>query len=178
MWVSVSVTTRRPRAGEVDGIHYHFVSDADFDRLVANDGLLEWARYGHARYGTPAGPVRDALAAGRKVLLEIDLQGARQIRESLPEARFVFVAPPNWEALVSRLSGRGTETPAQMEERLRAARVELEAQDEFDHVVVNDDVERAVEELVDLIGLCDEGAPPSGAFDQQAPTVSEPESLS
>ena len=105
------------------------------------------------RYGTPAAPVRAAVAAGRRVILEIDLQGARQVRERLPEARFVFLAPPSWDELSQRLVGRGTETPAQREQRLETARTELAAQAEFDHVVVNDDLGQAVDELVDLLGL-------------------------
>ena len=107
VWVSVSVTTRRPRPGELDGVHYHFVDDAEFDRLIATDGLLEWAEYAGNRYGTPAAPVRDRLATGAPALLEIELQGARQVRARDAEAQLVFLAPPSWAALVSRLAGRG-----------------------------------------------------------------------
>jgi guanylate kinase len=154
LWVSVSATTRPPRPAEVDGVHYHFVSDADFDQLVATDGLLEWAVvHGKERYGTPAAPVRAAVAAGRRVILEIDLQGARQVRTRIPEARLVFIAPPDEATLRKRLVGRGTETPEQMERRLRTAEAELAAADEFDHVVVNDDLGTTVAELVDLLGL-------------------------
>ncbi len=154
LWVSVSATTRPARPGEVDGVHYLFVTEEDFDALIAHEGLLEWARvHGVHRYGTPAAPVRAAVAAGRRVILEIDLQGARQVRERLPEARFVFLAPPSWDELSQRLVGRGTETPAQREQRLETARTELAAQAEFDHVVVNDDLGQAVDELVDLLGL-------------------------
>ena len=153
VWVSVSVTTRAPRPGEIDGVHYLFITDGAFDELVRTDGLLEWADYGSARYGTPAGPVRDALARGQKVILEIEVQGARQVRRSLPEARLVFIAPPSWDALVERMRKRGTESAEQMEARLRTAALEMTEQGEFDHVVVNDDVERAAEELVDLMGL-------------------------
>jgi len=154
LWVSVSATTRPPRVGELDGVHYNFVSNADFDQLVATDGLLEWAVvHGLERYGTPAAPVRAAVAAGRRVILEIDLQGARQVRSRMPEARLVFIAPPDEATLRQRLVGRGTETPEQMERRLRTAEAELAAADEFDHIVVNDDLGTTVAELVDLLGL-------------------------
>jgi len=152
VWLSVSATTRRPRPGEVDGIHYHFVSDAEFERMAADRELLEWAVvHGRARYGTPRAPVERALAAGRPALLEIDLQGARQVRESMPEALFVFLAPPTWEELVRRLVGRGTEEAEEREARLATARVELAAAEEFDVTVLNDDVRRAAEELVSLM---------------------------
>ncbi|MFT3969721.1 MAG: guanylate kinase [Micropruina sp.] len=154
VWVSVSATTRAPRPGEVDGQHYCFVSNEAFDELLAGDGLLEWAVvHGRDRYGTPAAPVRAALDRGERVILEIDLQGARQVRASVPQARLVFIAPPNWDELVARLVGRGTETAEQRERRLRTAKDELAAADEFDHVIVNDDVGRAVDELVDLLSL-------------------------
>ncbi|MGV8907852.1 MAG: guanylate kinase [Propionicimonas sp.] len=154
LWISVSATTRAPRPTEVDGVHYHFVSDADFDQLIATDGLLEWAVvHGKERYGTPAAPVRAAVAAGRRVILEIDLQGARQVRSRIPDARLVFIAPPDESTLRQRLIGRGTETPEQMERRLRTAEAELAAADEFDHVVVNDDLGTTVAELVGLLGL-------------------------
>ena len=151
VWVSVSVTTRRPRPGEVDGVHYHFVDDAEFDRMIADDGLLEWAEYAGSRYGTPAAPVRERLAAGFPALLEIELQGARQVRAREPEAQLVFLAPPSWSALVSRLAGRGSEAPAAQERRLAIAQAELDAAGEFDVVVVNDDVARAADELVSLL---------------------------
>ncbi len=154
VWVSVSATTRPPRPTETDGVHYHFVSSAEFDRLIASDGLLEWAVvHGRDRYGTPAAPVAEAVARGERVILEIDLQGARQIRQRLPRARSVFIAPPNWDELVSRLVGRGTETAEQRERRLLTARTELAAAAEFDHIVVNDDLGRAVDDLVSLLGL-------------------------
>jgi guanylate kinase len=148
VWVSVSATTRRPRPGERHGEHYHFVTDAEFDRLIATNGLLEWAEYAGNRYGTPAGPVRDRLATGRPALLEIELQGARQVRERDAEAQLVFLAPPSWAALVSRLAGRGSEPPAVQERRLALAQAELDASGEFDVVVVNDDVARAADEVV------------------------------
>lgn len=152
VFVSVSATTRSPRPGEIDGVHYLFVDDAEFDRLVAEHELLEWAVvHGAARYGTPRQPVLDAVARGQEVILEIDLQGARQVRESCPGARFVFLSPPSFDELRRRLTGRGTETAEQQRRRLATAREELEAQAEFDHVVVNADVERAVADLIDLV---------------------------
>ena len=152
VWLSVSATTRPPRPGEVDGVHYHFLSGEDFAARVADGEMLEWAVvHGRASYGTPRGPVDEALADGRLPLLEIDLQGARKVRASMPEARFVFLAPPSWDELVSRLVGRGTETEEERAVRLDTAKVELAAQQEFDHVVVNDDIRRAAEELVSLM---------------------------
>jgi guanylate kinase len=151
VWVSVSVTTRRPRPGEVDGVHYHFVDDAEFDRLIATDGLLEWAEYAGNRYGTPVEPVRRRLETGQPALLEIELQGARQVRARAPEAQLVFLAPPSWGELVSRLAGRGSEPVAVQERRLALAQAELDASGEFDVVVVNDDVARAADELVGLL---------------------------
>ncbi|HEX6876864.1 MAG TPA: guanylate kinase [Nocardioidaceae bacterium] len=152
VWISVSATTRGPRPGEVHGRHYWFVSDEEFDELISSGELLEWAVvHRGARYGTPRRPVEEALAAGRPALLEIDLQGARQVRESMPEALFVFLAPPSWEELVRRLVGRGTETPEERERRLETAREELAAEAEFDVTVVNREVHAASEELVALI---------------------------
>lgn len=152
IWISVSVTTRKRRPGEVDGVHYHFVSDEEFDQLIADGELLEWAVvHQHARYGTPRGPVLEALAQHRPALLEIDLQGARQVRERMPEARFVFLAPPSWEELVRRLVGRGTEDEAERERRLATARAELAAEQEFDVTVVNHTIPAAAEELVELM---------------------------
>lgn len=152
VWISVSATTRKPRPGEVHGRHYWFVSEEEFDELVETEQLLEWAVvHKGARYGTPRKPVEEALAAGRPALLEIDLQGARQVRQSMPEALFVFLAPPSWEELVRRLVGRGTETPEERERRLETAREELAAEEEFDVTVVNTEVHAASEELVALI---------------------------
>lgn len=154
IWVSVSATTRPPRPGEVDGVHYHFIDDAEFDRLVATDGLLEWALvHGAARYGTPSEPVARAVAEGKRVILEIDLQGARQVKEKLPDVRSVFILPPGPNTLRERLLQRGTETEAEMERRLATAEAELAAAGEFDHTVVNDDLGAAVDQLVDLLGL-------------------------
>jgi guanylate kinase len=152
VWLSISMTTRKPRPREIDGKHYHFVDDAQFERLREAGEFLEWAIvHGQAKYGTPRRPVDDALAAGRPALLEIDLQGARQVREQLPGSLFVFLAPPSWEELVRRLVGRGTESPEEREARLTTARQELAAQKEFDVTIVNDNVQRASEELVSLI---------------------------
>lgn len=154
IWVSVSATTRPPRPGEVNGVHYLFLSDAEFDDLVARDGLLEWAVvHGRHRYGTPAEPVLQMAAQGRTVILEIDLQGARQVRETLPEAHFVFLSPPDWSTLVGRLEGRGTESPDQVARRLETARVELAASEEFDEIIVNDDLGATVAQLVSSLGL-------------------------
>lgn len=152
VWISVSATTRKPRPGEVDGVHYHFVSDEVFDRMVAEDDLLEWAVVHEvARYGTPRTPVLKALAEGRPAMLEIDLQGARQVRENMPEALFVFLAPPSFEELERRLVGRGTESEEERERRLNTARVELAAEAEFDVTIVNHEVPVAAEELVKLL---------------------------
>lgn len=154
IWLSVSATTRPPRPGEIDGLHYVFVSDERFDEMVEAGELLEWAVvHGRHRYGTPRHPVEERLRRGEPVLLEIDLQGARQVRESTPDARFVFLSPPSWDELVRRLVGRGTEGPTERERRLSTARLELAAEPEFDHVIVNDDVRRATDELVRLMGV-------------------------
>lgn len=152
--LSVSATTRPPRPGEVDGVHYLFVDEAEFDALVVAGRMLEWAVvHGRHRYGTPADPVQAALDAGTPVLLEIDLQGARQVRAAMPQARFVFLAPPSWGELERRLVGRGTEGPAERERRLVTARGELAAESEFDVTVINDDVTRATDDLVRYMGL-------------------------
>ncbi len=149
--LSVSATTRAPRPGEIDGVHYFFVDDAEFDRLLRADELLEHAVvHNKFRYGTPRRPVEDALAAGRTVLLEIDLQGARQVRAADPSATLVFLLPPSWDELVHRLIGRGTEDEEERTRRLRTAKVELAAQNEFDYHVVNEDVATAAQEVVDL----------------------------
>jgi guanylate kinase len=153
VWVSVSCTTRRPRPGEVDGVQYYFVSDQEFDELVSNDRLLEHASFAGHRYGTPRRPVEQHLAAGRPALLEIELQGARQVRQRMPEAQFVFLAPPSVSELRDRLSGRGTESAEVIEARLDRARAELAADQEFDVVVVNDDVRRAAAEVVALLSV-------------------------
>ncbi len=133
-------------------MHYRFMSGDEFAEQVASGQMLEWAVvHGRASYGTPRRPVEEALAAGKLPLLEIDLQGARQVRASMPDACFVFLAPPTWEELVGRLEGRGTETADERAVRLETAKVELAAQNEFDRVIVNDDIRRAAEELVSLM---------------------------
>lgn len=152
IWLSVSTTTRAPRPGEVDGREYHFVDAAEFQRMVDEGEFLEWAEFAGNRYGTTRGPVREHLEAGQSVLLEIELQGARQVRASDPGALLVFLAPPSWEELVRRLTGRGTEEPEVIERRLAVARVELAAGTEFDATVVNSSVEEAAEALLDLLG--------------------------
>jgi guanylate kinase len=152
VFLSVSATTRSPRPGEVDGVHYHFVDDATFDAMIAEDQLLEWAVvHGVNRYGTPRGPVDEALAADRPAMLEIDLQGARQVRKTMPEAVFVFLKPPSWDELVRRLVGRGTEGEEERERRLATARLELAAESEFDVTIVNVEVNAAVQDLVALM---------------------------
>jgi guanylate kinase len=154
VWISVSATTRAPRPGEQNGVHYWFVSEAEFDRMVAEDELLEWAVvHQRARYGTPRRPVDEALAAGRPALLEIDLQGARQVREAMPGAFFCFLAPPSWDELVRRLVGRGTESEEERARRLATARLELASESEFDAVIVNTEIHAAAEELVALMVL-------------------------
>ena len=151
IWLSVSATTRHPRAGEEDGREYFFVSDEGFDDLVASDGLLEWAAFAGNRYGTPRAPVDERRAAGTPVLLEIEVQGARQVREHVPGALLVFLAPPSWEVLESRLTGRGTEDAAAVERRLAAAKDELAAAEEFDAVLVNADVQECARSLLRLV---------------------------
>jgi guanylate kinase len=150
---SVSATTRAPRPGEVDGVDYHFVTSDRFQQLIDDGALLEWAEIhgGLHRSGTVAGPVRDAVAAGSPVLIEVDLAGARAVKRAMPEALTVFLAPPSWEALEARLVGRGTETPDVIERRLATARTELAAQNDFDEVVVNRQLETACSELVSLL---------------------------
>lgn len=153
LYFSVSVTTRAPRPGEVDGVDYSFVTAEQFQQLIDDGALLEWAEIhgGLHRSGTPAGPVRAATAAGRPVLIEVDLAGARAVKQAMPEATTVFLAPPSWEALESRLTGRGTETPEAMARRLETAKAELAAQGDFDEVVVNSQLESACAELVSLL---------------------------
>jgi guanylate kinase len=152
--LSVSATTRPPRASEIDGVHYYFVSDAEFDRMIADHELLEWAVVHNSyRYGTPRPPINAALAAGREVLLEIDLQGARNVLAEIPSAILVFLLPPSWEELVRRLTGRATEDPVEQARRLETARVELAAQDEFDFRVVNTDARVAAREVVELMSV-------------------------
>lgn len=153
VWLSVSATTRKPRPGERHGVHYFFVTDDEMDKLIANGELLEWAEFAGNRYGTPRAAVQERLEAGEPVLLEIDLQGARQVRESMAEAQLVFLAPPSWDELVRRLTGRGTEPPEVIERRLDAAKVELAAEPEFDVTLVNTSVEDVARELLALMDV-------------------------
>ncbi|WP_297083102.1 guanylate kinase [uncultured Demequina sp.] len=152
IWLSVSATTRAPRPGEIDGEHYHFVSDQEFSRMIEHGELLEWATvHGTHRYGTPRAAVLEHLEAGHPSLLEIDLQGARQVRASMPEALFVFVEPPSMDELVRRLVGRGTEDDLERERRLRTAEVEMAAAREFDRIIINDDLDAAVRHLETIV---------------------------
>lgn len=154
IWLSVSATTRAPRPGEVEGVHYHFVDETEFQRMIDDGELLEWAQvHGRNRYGTPRAAVEQALRENRPALLEIDLQGARQVRASMPDALFVFLKPPSVQELVRRLVGRGTENAAERERRLRTAQVEMAAEAEFDVTIVNADVHRATDELVSWMGV-------------------------
>ncbi|WP_149552447.1 guanylate kinase [Streptomyces marokkonensis] len=153
VWLSVSATTRAPRPGEQHGVHYFFVTDEEMDKLIANGELLEWAEFAGNRYGTPRAAVLEHLEAGVPVLLEIDLQGARQVRESMAEAQLVFLAPPSWEELVRRLTGRGTESAEVIERRLGAAKTELAAEPEFDTTLVNTSVQDVARELLALMNV-------------------------
>jgi guanylate kinase len=151
IWVSVSVTTRAPRPGEVEGQHYFFISSEEFDRLASTGGLLEWAEVHGNRYGTPRAAVEHEIAEGRQVVLEIDPQGAFQVKSVRPDSILVFIMPPSLDELHRRLVGRGSETKAQVETRLDTARRELDLVGEYDNVVLNEDVPRAADELVAII---------------------------
>jgi guanylate kinase len=153
VWLSVSVTTRGPREGETDGVEYHFVSDEEFAAMVEREELLEWAEFADHFYGTPRAPVEQKLDAGIPVVLEIELNGARQVRNAMPDAQLVFLAPPHWDELVRRLVGRGTEPADVIARRLEVARVEMAAQAEFDVVLVNDDVKAVCDRLVALMSI-------------------------
>jgi guanylate kinase len=166
VWLSVSATTRRPRPGETHGVNYFFVDHAGFAHMVENGELLEYAEFAGNFYGTPRAPVLDRLAAGTPVILEIELQGARQLRASMPQALLVFLAPPSWDELVRRLVGRGTETAEVIARRLETARIELAAETEFDATVVNASVEEAAEALVGLMGLSTSGTRSPGSADE------------
>jgi guanylate kinase len=151
VWISVSVTTRGPRPGEVNGREYHFVDSAEFDRMQSAGELLEWAEFAGNKYGTPAEPVRKRLEQGLPTLLEIDLAGARQVRDAMKDALLVFLKPPSWGELVRRLSGRGTEPPDVVERRLAVAREELAAAGEFDVTLVNTSIDEVCRQMVTLI---------------------------
>lgn len=153
LWLSVSATTRFPRPGEVHGINYLFVTDDEFDVMIASGQFLEWAAFAGHRYGTPRQPVREQLAAGVPVLLEIELEGARQVRQSDPDALLVFLAPPSWTELERRLVGRGTEPADVVASRLARAKVELAAENEFDVALVNTSVREVCTRLLTLMGL-------------------------
>jgi guanylate kinase len=150
LWLSVSATTRFPRPGERHGIEYYFTDRAEFEQMIADGLLLEWAEFAGNLYGTPRQPVLDQLAAGRSVLLELELKGARQVKESMPEALLVFLAPPSWDELVRRLTHRGTEPQDVIEARLTAAKEELAAESEFDVTLVNTSVQDVAAELLAL----------------------------
>jgi guanylate kinase len=152
VWLSVSVTTRPKRHNETDGVHYHFVNRAEFERMIRTGQLLEWAEFAGNLYGTPRAPVEARLREGEPVLLKIDLQGARQVRRAMPDAQLVFLAPPSWAELERRLIGRGTDDPETIRRRLAHALEELAAEPEFDVTVVNDSVVHAADELVGLLG--------------------------
>jgi guanylate kinase len=149
-WISVSVTTRRIRAGEINGVDYHFVSDEEFAKMVEKNEFLEWANFAGAKYGTPRKSVDEALALGKNVILEIELNGARQVRKNSKDAVLIFIQPPSWEELTTRLINRGTESEHSTQARLERAKDELSAATEFDHIVINHQVERSVAELVSL----------------------------
>jgi guanylate kinase len=149
--LAVSATTRRPRPGETQGVDYHFLSDAEFDRLVAEQAFVEWAEYSGRKYGTLRAELEDRVRAGRPVVLEIEVQGARQVRRTVPEAVQVFIAPPSPETLRLRLVGRGTDSPEDVERRLQTAGAELAAQEEFAYVVVNDRLEEALDRLEEIV---------------------------
>ena len=149
-WISVSATTREPRAGEREGVDYFFYTDTKFDQSISEGAFLEWAEFAGARYGTPQEPIEHWLALGKHVLLEIEIDGARQVRDSDPSAMLVFIAPPSWEELEARLSARGTDSPERQAARLALAEREMEASGEFDHILVNHSVDEVIAELVSL----------------------------
>ncbi len=149
--LSISATTRQPREGEIDGVHYHFKTREQFMDLVENDGLLEWAEFAGNCYGTPRSFVEECIAEGFQVILEIEVQGAFQVKEKLPEAYLVFIEPPSLEELEARLRGRGTETEDAIQRRLETAKVELSRKMEYDIRLVNDDLEQAVQDLVAIV---------------------------
>ncbi|MBE0417379.1 MAG: guanylate kinase [Coriobacteriia bacterium] len=151
LWLSVSATTRAPRSGEREGVHYVFLTAEEFERIISEDGFLEWAEVHGNRYGTPRSAVEERTRAGQTVILEIDPQGAEQVKRSMPSAVLVFIAPPSFSELRRRLERRGSETPEQIERRLHRAVAELKIADTYDYVVINDDVARATDELACII---------------------------
>lgn len=156
IWVSVSATTRPPRPGEADGVDYFFMSRSDFLEKAAADGFIEWAEYSGNCYGTPKDKVREHLDAGANVILEIEVQGALQVKEKFPDAQLIFVMPPSLEALEERLRGRGTESEEVIQRRLDTAKVELEEKMKYDYQLVNDDLDEAFQKLRGYIGLTDQ----------------------
>ncbi len=151
IFFSVSVTTRGPRPGEENGVHYHFITNEQYDKLLETDMLLEHAGYSGNRYGTPAQPIFEALAAGRDVFLDIESIGMRNVKAKMPESVSVFIAPPDWETLEARLRGRGTESEDKVLLRLEAAKREMEASGSYDHIIVNNTVSEAAGELMALM---------------------------
>ena len=148
---SISATTRAPRGGEQDGVDYYFVSDNDFEAMIDAGELAEWATVHGRLYGTPRAALEAAALRGEHVVLDIDVQGARQIRDSVPDARLIFVLPPSVAVLMKRLTGRGTEGAGEVERRLRSALDELQAASEFEHRVVNDDLDRCLEQIEEIV---------------------------
>ncbi len=153
VWLSISATTRQPRSGEIDGEHYFFLEKKNFQEIIDKEGFLEWASFSNNFYGTPKKIVKEKIDEGIKVLLEIELEGARQIRKSFPEALQIFLAPPNLSELEKRIRGRGTENEEAIRDRLAIANKELMAKKEFDAVVINDDIEKAFRKIEGLMGL-------------------------
>lgn len=153
-YLSVSATTRKPRQGEVDGVSYHFMTVDEFERTIADDGFIEWAKVHSNYYGTPIEPIEKHLACGDDVLLEIDVQGAFQVKRIFDDAKLIFIAPPSMEELASRLKGRGTESQAVIEQRMKNAEAEMDAAKEYDFVIVNDDLDEATKEFADVIESC------------------------
>ncbi|MDD4690360.1 MAG: guanylate kinase [Eubacteriales bacterium] len=150
-FLSVSVTERAPRPGEIDGVHYNFISKEDFDKLIANDGLIEWAVYNGNRYGSPKAPVLKAIEEGRDVIFEIEVVGGAAVRQQYPDGVYIFIAPPSLEGLRERLAGRNTETVQQIENRLAKASAELEIMPHYDYIVVNDTVENGVKAIEEIV---------------------------
>ena len=155
VWLSISATTREPRSGEIDGQHYLFLKEKDFKKIIEKEGFLEWAAFSNNFYGTPKKKIKEKIEDGTKVLLEIELEGARQIRKTFPDALQIFLEPPSLAELEKRIRGRGTESEESIRDRLEIAKKELDAKKEFNAVVINDDLDRAFEEIEDLMGLKD-----------------------
>ncbi len=153
VWLSISATTRQPRSGEIEGEHYFFLEEKKFREIIDKEGFLEWALFSDNFYGTPKKIVKDKIESGTNVLLEIELEGARQIRKSFPEALQIFLAPPNLTELEKRIRGRGTETEEAIQDRLAIANNELTAIEEFDAVVINENIDKAFREIEGLMGL-------------------------